>query len=373
MIYRNKISSWGLKKLHIRILILFAILALFHPFIANDKYIAAISDDGLELLASPSAGTQGIRTLVPYSEKSIDKKNRNVGPFSKQDISSVYYRHWLGTDDIGRDVLAGIIYGTAVAFKVGVTTTIIVLIVGILFGFLSGYIGDYTIRLSLSVFIILLTISALGIFYWYYTVGYIRWLFLLVPLLLLIGHIRFNNSNIRQGIAIPFDIIILRIIEIINSIPGMFLLLVLLAFFSTPSIWNVVLVISFLRWPNITRHLRAEILKLKNEDFIVSAKASGLSHFTIFTKYILPLAISPIIILSAFGFANAILLESSLSFLGIGIPLDQVSWGSLLRDARLNISSWWLAVFPGAMIYISIMLFNSIGDAMTDKLQKVNK
>ena len=373
MMYRDRVSSWGIKKKHIITLMLFAIVALFHPFIANDKYIAAVADDGFELFASPTEDTKGIRTLIPYSDKSIDKNNRSVGPFDKQNVSSYYYRHWLGTDDIGRDVLAGIIYGTAVAFKVGVTTTIFVLIIGILIGFLSGYLGDYTIRLSLSALIILSTVSALSIFYWYYSVGYIRWVFLLLPLLLLMGYIKFNNSNIRDGIAIPFDIIILRIIEIINSIPGMFLLLVLLAFFSTPSIWNVVLVISFLRWPIITRHLRAEILKLKNEDFIVSAKAGGLSHFTIFTKYILPLAISPIIILSAFGFANAILLESSLSFLGIGIPLDQVSWGSLLRDARLNISSWWLAVFPGAMIYISIILFNSIGDAMTDKLQKVNK
>ena len=177
--YRDRVSSWGIKKKHIITLMLFAIVALFHPFIANDKYIAAISDDGFELFASPSEGTKGVRTLFPYSDKSIDKKNRNVGPFNKQNVSSFYYRHWLGTDDIGRDVLAGIIYGTAVAFKVGVTTTFIVLIVGILFGFLSGYIGDYTIRFSLSALIILLTISALCIFYWYYSVGYIRWLSLI--------------------------------------------------------------------------------------------------------------------------------------------------------------------------------------------------
>lgn len=370
--YSKNILNWGVKKKHIKALMLFAVVALLHPFIANDKYIAAVSDNGFELFATDSEDTNGIRTLIPYSDKSIDKKNRNVGPFDQQDVSSLYYRHWLGTDDIGRDVLAGIIYGTAVAFKVGVTTTFIVLIVGILFGFLSGYIGDYTIRLSLVALVIFCVICVLCIFYWYYTPGSIRWVFLLLPLISLMGYIKFNNSNIRNGIAIPFDIIILRIIEIVNSIPSMFLLLVLLAFFSTPSIWNVVLVISFLRWPNITRHLRAEILKLKNEDFIVSAKVSGLSHFTIFTKYILPLAISPIIIISAFGFANAILLESSLSFLGIGIPLDQVSWGSLLRDARLNISSWWLAVFPGMMIYFAIILFNSIGNAMTDKLQKVD-
>jgi len=188
----------------------------------------------------------------------------------------------------------------------------------------------------------------------------------------LIIYFRYVNYKIYKGIAIPLDIIILRIIETLRSIPSVFLLLVLLALFSSPSIWNVVIVIAFLRWPTVTRHLRAEILKIRNEDYITSAKASGLSHFTIFKNYILPLTISPVIIVSAFGFASAILLESSLSFLGIGIPLDQVSWGSMLRDARLNLSLWWMALFPGLMIYFIILLFNNIGDSLTNRIQKLS-
>ena len=165
----------------------------------------------------------------------------------------------------------------------------------------------------------------------------------------------------------------MKIIEIIRTIPDLFIILVFLALFREPHLRNVIILIVFIRWPTITRLLRAEIMKVKEEEFVKSARVSGLSEFKIFKDYVLPLSLSSVIVASAFGFAIAIIIESSLSFLGIGIPLDQVTWGSLLRDARFHISSWWLAIFPGLAIYFVILLFNSIGDSVANHLQRLER
>jgi len=354
-------------------LLLFIFIGIFHPFIANENYIVGHSDRGFSFISSNDPSESGFKTLIPYSHHTIDMDNRNVGPFDKQQVSSLYHRHWLGTDIIGRDVLSGLLYGTGVAIRIGFLTTLLALILGLFFGFLSGYIGDYTWRMTWPVLLGFALVILLGIFYLIYGSVLVKCLALVIPFLYLWIINLFSDPKVSNGISIPLDIIILRLIEVFRSIPNMFLLLVLISLFATPNIWNVIIVIAFLRWPVVTRHLRAEILNIKNEDYITAAKVAGLSHFKIFKDYILPLTVSPVIIISAFGFASAILLESSLSFLGIGIPLDQVTWGSMLRDARLNISSWWLALFPGLLIYLVIYLFNSIGDAIDDRLQKTNR
>lgn len=369
---RGLSEKWGLKNWHTRALLLFLFISVFHSFIANDKYIIGSDTDGIRVFLPVSSSNKGIKPPIPYSDNTLDIKNRNVGPFDSQNVSSIYYRHWLGTDKIGRDVLAGILYGSAIALKIGLMTTLLSLIIGIFFGFLSGYLGDHSIRIGLIPFLILALMIFIFGFYIYYGSSVWRWFLLFAPIAFMAFYFTKVDYYINKGIAIPLDIIIIKIIEVMRSIPGVFLLLVLLALFSTPSIWNVVIVISLTRWPVVTRHLRADILKIKNEDFVTSAKVSGLSHFKIFKDYILPLTISTVIIISAFGFASAILLESSLSFLGIGIPIDQVSWGSILRDARQNFSSWWLAVFPGLMIFLVILLFNSIADSVSNRVQNLD-
>ena len=134
----------------------------------------------------------------------------------------------------------------------------------------------------------------------------------------------------------------------------------------SPSVWKVIFIIALVRWPSVTRYLRAEVLKIKEMQFVQSAQGIGLSDWKIFKDNILPLAASPVIVASALGFAYAVLAESTLSFLGIGVPAEVVTWGSLLTEARRNFSSWWLAFFPGLMIYLVILLFNSIGDRLDD-------
>jgi peptide/nickel transport system permease protein len=346
------------------------VFALLCRFLANDKYIVGKSSEGWTFMADVEKCTSGLRAPIPYSANSMDRDNRNVGPFSKQNISSLYYRHWLGTDHLGRDVFAGLIYGCFVAFKVGVLTSLFSLFLGIVLGYLSGYYGDEEMRINKNFLLPYILFAALFIFYGIYTSGILKLVFFLAPIFILWIMIAYSRRDYKTTFGVPFDLIIFRFIEIINSIPGLFLILILLALFTKPALINVIIVISLLRWPVITRHLRAEILKIKEEDFVTSARVIGQKNWKIFLYHILPLAISPVIIVVAFGFSASILMESTLSFLGIGVPMDQITWGSLIRQARTNFSSWWLAFFPGLAIYIIIVLFNSIGESINKRLRR---
>ena len=312
----------------------------------------------------------GIKALIPYDSNSTDKKNRKVGPFDYQDVSSLYYRHWLGTDALGRDVLAGLIEGSYIAFIVGILSSLFALIIGVFFAYWSGFVGDTRFKLLPSLMALFALVLLAAIFYAWYSTGWMRIVWLIIPIICLAAFRQYSKrqSNEKNQISLPFDILIIRLIEIFRSIPNLFLVLILLTLFNSSGYWNVIFIIALIRWPVITRHLRAEILNIKEENYIHSARSIGLSDPKIFKKYILPLTVSPIIIATAFGFSSAILLESTLSFLGIGVPLDQVSWGSILREARHDIGSWWLAIFPGILIYLMIYLFNDLGDKINQQL-----
>lgn len=341
----------GLRRIQVIGLALFLLVGLLHQFIARQ-------------------GSEGrLSGLIPYAASTIDRDNRNVSPFGAQEVSSLYYRHWLGTDPIGRDVLAGLISGTNVAMKVGLFAVSLSVVIGILFGFLSGYYGDKSLRLSRVHFIVTIVIFVLAGFYLFYGSGLVKVISLLVIAVLIYFIGNYSDKYRRKGISLPVDQLIMRSIEIINAIPGIFIILILLSIFKSQSLWNVVLVIAFIKWPTVTRFIRAEILKIKEQDYIQSAQALGLPDWKILKDTVLPLAISPVLIASAFSFASAILMESTLSFLGIGVPPDLVTWGSILTEARSHFSSWWLALFPGLAIYLVILLFNSIGDRMNDYLR----
>ena len=142
----------------------------------------------------------------------------------------------------------------------------------------------------------------------------------------------------------------------------MIVLLALLAIIAKPSIQSLILILAFLIWPTVARFSRAEMLKIREEDYIHSGKVLGLSDLRIIFKHALPNALAPIMVVVAFGISGAILLEATLSFLGLGLAFDEVSWGSLLSEARKNFKAWWLALFPGIAIFLTIASFNIIGD-----------
>lgn len=213
----------------------------------------------------------------------------------------------LGTDQYGRDILSRIIWGTRVSLFVGIVSTGISAVIGITLGSISGYVG---------------------------------------------GRV---------------DEIIMRFVDIFMMIPTFFLVLTVVALFGS-SIWNVMAVLGFTGWPGISRLIRAEVLSIKEKEYIEAAKAVGLTDSYIIFNEILPNAIYPAIVTSSMRIAGAIMTESSLSFLGLGDP-NHPSWGWMLNDALKSFRrAWWLSTFPGIVITVTIIAFNLVGDGLNDAL-----
>lgn len=366
------IRGIGLSKWQWIFLVIFFLCGTLKNFIASEDYSICTSPS-IKLGKQVKDCSRGIKGLIPYSANSIDKKNRKVSPFEKQDVSSLYYRHWLGTDAIGRDVLAGLFSGANVALRIGLLAVLLSILIGVFLGWLSGYVGDKGFRVK-KLDLIFSSIISIGLmFYFFYGSGHTKIICTTLFLQLIAILIYRSDRQDAQGIAIPLDMIIMRLMEFFKSFPDLIIILVLLSLFSRPSHWNIILVFAFVRWPLVTRYLRAEILKIREKDYIDASRAIGLPEWRIFTSSVAPLAMSPVIISSAFAFAVAILLESTLSFLGIGVPPEVVTWGSMLNEARFDFSLWWLAVFPGLLIYLVILLFNNIGDSLSDHIRGIKR
>jgi peptide/nickel transport system permease protein len=216
-------------------------------------------------------------------------------------------RHWLGTDRLGRDVLSGLIHGTRYALTIGLMAVGISLVVGVFLGALAGYFGGW------------------------------------------------------------IDLLLSRLFELWAAIPSFFLILTAAAFFP-PSLFFIMAIIGLTGWVGIARLTRSQFLQVRSLNYVEAAKALGYSDSRIMFGHILPNAIAPVLVPAAFGVAGAILAESGLSFLGIGVPAESVTWGSLLAGARSNAAAWWLAVAPGLAIFVTVTLYNLLGDGLRDAL-----
>lgn len=321
-----------------------------------------------------------IMPLIPYSPTSTDRKNtRFKSPFDEQNVPSLRYRHWLGTDNLGRDVTAGMIHGTRVAMMVGIGSMLLAGIIGLLLGSLAGYFGDEKMKVSWVTLCLLIIGGVLGIFYGFIarsfaiSEGVVGWELLkgfliclvVIGLFFLMGKGLSRLSFFNKKITLPIDAIVMRLIEIFNSIPGLFLLLAILSILRSQSIFNIILIIGIIGWTNIARFVRAEFLRIRNLEYIYAAETMGFSTWRIIKNHALPNAIRPVLITLAFGMAGAILAEATISFLGIGVPFNSFTWGKMLSIARQNFSAWWLVVFPGIGIFVTVTVFNLIGDGVS--------
>ncbi|MBC6995259.1 ABC transporter permease [Neolewinella lacunae] len=311
--------------------------------------------------------------LIPYSAGASDLSNSNYrSPFGAQQTGE-RARHYLGTDDLGRDVAAGMVAGARVALIVGLGASLLSLLLGIPLGGIAGFFGNDQLRapryhwwgwslggVAGMLYVVLSIFPFVGSNSWLINAG-------LVVLgfcgggLLLRALLRWVPA-LRRPSNYPADTLVLQGIELFVNIPGLVLLIALLAIIDRPSIWLVVLIIGVLRWPAVARHLRAELLRIRRLPYIEAARVSGIGKWRILLRHALPNALGPVLIVASFGLGSAILLEAFLSFLGIGIPADQVTWGSLLRQSREQPTAWWMAVFPGVFLTLTVLAANVLGE-----------
>ncbi len=392
------------------VVIVLAFVALFADFLANEKpivckyqgkfYFPVIKEYAVDLGISsyPKVFSNVdwrrlhydfvMWTPIPYLPQNQDTANtHSVGPLAHQNVPSAFWRHWLGTDELGRDVLSGMIHGTSTAFLVGLISMALAALIGIIAGALAGYFGDDRLRVSRSRLIFNVLFFVLAIFYAFQVRSYalsdalsqsvVSFILQLeLSILIFIAVMAIGNIicipfkrilYLSKKISIPVDIIISRLIEIMVSIPALFLILAILAIVTQPSLLLIMAVIGLTSWTGIARFIRAELLKVRRLEYIEAAHALGFSEFRTLLRHAIPNALSPVITALAFGVASAILIESTLSFLGFSAG-DSVTWGTLLSAARQNESAWWLAVFPGCTIFITVTAFNLIGEGLTDAL-----
>ncbi len=319
---------------------------------------------------------------IPWSANIPDSDNRNFkSPFERQlDGNSetkalalpIFFRHHLGTDALGNDVLAGLIHGLGNSMFIAVCSTLIALFIGLILGLTSGYWGNHALRMSLGSIIA----SAVGIFlgwFWAFQMriyaikeaaqeGFIELLVsLLWSIIVFVGtlgvfHILGKYLSklklLEKRIHLPFDGAVQRFTEIFNSLPKLLLILTLSAAFDAKNMMLLALIIGGLQWTGIARLSRIETMKLRKMPFVEAALVQGYSTRRILLIHVMPSIIGVVLVEAIFLFAGSVLIESSLSFLGLGLPDSSYTLGTLLKNGRNHPTAWWMIVFPGAMIFM---------------------
>ena len=307
--------------------------------------------------------------LIPYGPQMIDSGfKKAVPPLTLKEGHTTKYTHWLGTDKYGRDVLSGIIHGSRTALLIGFISVLLAFLIGVPLGMVSAYFGDSGIRAGWVNILMFVITFPVALFYIITESRQSHPDFLLTGLIiLLLVSLNVMASKIKsKKWRIPLDMLLIHIIAVRKSFPGIFLLLVLASLISKPSVWSVIGIIAVLGWVDFARLARAETLAIKEENYIANVTMIGLGAWRILWRHIFPNIWSTLLVATCFSIGGAILLEATLSFLGVGLPVEQVTWGKMLADGR-DMRAWWLVVFPGLCIFAIIWSLHGIADTLQDK------
>lgn len=275
-------------------------------------YSLFYNDSRVENLEYRKLAEQGeigaVFTLVPYSPYEAELENYLKAPDSW--FGKARFVHFLGTDENGRDVAARLIRGTRNSLLVSLVAVGLSLLIGIIIGATAGYFGGW------------------------------------------------------------IDNTISRFIEIVICFPKLILIIAVMAL-KKPSLLNLMIVIGLTSWTGIARLVRGEVMRVRNYDYVDSARAMGASHARIIFLHILPATMGPLSVTAAFDVAEAVLTESALSFLGIGIPIPEPSWGDVLKTAQdFPDIAWWMTLFPGLLIFVTVITFNNLGDKLRQRFTR---
>ena len=275
----------------------------------------------------------------------------------------------LGSDHLGRDVFAMLLNGTKFSIAISLYSALLASIIGVIVGILSGFYGDTKLKASRSNLIVLLVLFPFVVHYLNLsqkleagsgTVLMVLSIIVFFLIWKLLNLFLKKIPALKKTLFIPVDFINMKWIEILFAIPTYFLLLALSGVFS-PSVHSLIIIIGITSWPKTALLTRSEMLKIRDLDFMHSLKLSGIPWYQILWKHAIPNATSPAIVDFVF-FASALLvIESTLSFIGIGLPGEIISWGKVLTGFKYNSSSWWTALFPGMAILLTILSFHRVG------------
>lgn len=368
----KKLSKKG--KVYLCFLLFVLLMALFAPFIA---------------------GNESGFSLIKYKPYTPDYANSNyISPLQEQfefkDGNKIMLEwskwHWLGTNKLGEDVLSGIVHGARVSMIVGFFSMFLAVTIGLIIGLFAGYFGNEALTLKAGEIIFLIIALIPAFFYsavisdvfissssksstlFFLFQGLLAALVFLIIMCLFfkIGRLISGFKIFSHKYFIPIDHLLMRATEVVISLPSLIIIFAFAAVMN-PSVFNLIIIIGFISWTEVARIVRAETLKIKSSGYADAARALGFNDSKIIFKHLLPNILPMVSSIALLIFASAILSEASLSFLGIGIPYQTVTWGTLLASARDQISAWWLIVFPGFMLAATLMSLHQLREELSVK------